>query len=222
MWIDQWFAAVPLSHTVPRSKKVWRRDSEKLKSWAVAPNPKFKAPGVRLLAGFSATGPRPAKLLFATRYKKLNQDSALELYTRVIIPALRRRFPGRGKFLVQQDGDRSLNAFSVVDRLKELGVTIAFRGGRTGPQAPARFCDFWPCETMWANRKIAVRKMIEKSKKWSKGVGTTCDAKTLKAWGAAVMGVVRRVPSSFLQRMHAGMFKRRLQLLKAKGGPIPK
>ena len=47
----------------------------------------------------------------------------------------------------------------------DLGVTVAFRGGRTGPQAPGRFCEFWPCETMWSDRKVAVRKMIEKSKK---------------------------------------------------------
>ena len=64
--------------------------------------------------------------------------------------------------------------------------------------------------------------MIEKSKKWSKGVGVTAKAPQLKAWGAAVLGVVRRVRSPYLQGLHDGMNKRRKQLIKAKGGPIGK
>ncbi len=223
LWVDQWFHAIPLSHTVPRSPKAWRRDKHKLKAWAVKPNPKFKAPGVRLLAGFSkGAGGRPAKLIFSTPYKKLNQTSAISLWKRVILPALKKHYPEKGAFLVQQDGDGALNANAVRDSLRAMGVTIAFRGGSTGPEAPARFCDFWPVETVWANRQTAVRKMIQKSKKWRKGVGLTATQKQLKAWGKSVLGVVRRVKGAFLQSLHDGMPKRIKMLRDAKGGPIKK
>ena len=222
LWIDQWWQAVPLEHKLPRSPKLWRLDSDKLKRWAVKPNPKFKGPGCRLLGGFSANGPRPAKMIFATPYTRLNQHTALTMWKKIIMPALKKHYPGRATFLVQQDGDRSLNANAVVNALSEMGVTIAFRGGASGPQAPARMCEFWPVETVWANRSTAVRKMVQKSKKWSKGFAGTVKKRTLKSWEAAVLGVVRRVGSSFLQALHDGMPKRLKRLLDAKGGPIGK
>ena len=43
-----------------------------------------------------------------------------------------------------------------------------------------------------------------------------------QAWQGAVLGVVRRVRSPYLQALHDGMNKRRKQLIKAKGGPIGK
>lgn len=223
LWIDQWFKAIPLQHTVPKSDQVWRLDKDKLKRWAVKPNPKFKAPGCKLLGGFSkGAGGRPATLIFCTPYKRLNQTSALSLWKRIILPALKKHYPGRQTFLVQQDGDGALNANAVRDALSAVGVTVAFRGGSTGPQAPARFCDFWPCETLWANRRVAVRKMIQKSKKWRKGVGVSARKLQLKAWENSVLGVVRRAKGTFLQSLHDGMPKRLKQLRDAKGGPIPK
>ena len=53
-------------------------------------------------------------------------------------------------------------------------------------------------------------------------VGVLATEKTSKAWEKSVLGVVRCVPSSFLQSLHDGLPKRVKQLLDAKGGPIAK
>ena len=64
--------------------------------------------------------------------------------------------------------------------------------------------------------------MVEKSKKWRSGVGTSARKRQLEAWGNSVLGVVRRVKGTFLQSLHNGMPKRLKQLRDAKGGPIAK
>jgi len=223
LWIDQWSHAIPLMHTVPKSEKVWRKDKDKLKVWAVKPNPKFRAPTAKLLGGFSkGVANRPAKLIFCTPYKRMSQTEALRIWKKVIMPALKKHYPNKRTFLVQQDGEGALNAAAVREQLSAMGVTVAFRGGNTGPQAPARFCDFWPCETIWANRKKAVRKTIQKSRKWSRGVGVSATEPEKRAWSKTVLGVVRRVKRPFLQSLHDGMPKRLRKLRDAKGGPIPK
>jgi hypothetical protein len=53
-------------------------------------------------------------------------------------------------------------------------------------------------------------------------VGVLAMEKTSKAWEKSVLGVVRCVPSCFLQSLHDGLPKRVKQLLDAKGGPIAK
>ena len=74
---------------------------------------------------------------------------------------------------MQQDGCTSLQKGA--DSCPE--IQIAFRGEAEGdPKAPGRLCDFWITEGVWANRKPVLIKVVQKSRKWRKGIGRTCSA----------------------------------------------
>lgn len=221
-WIDQWFVRIPLNHTVPRSAKCWRRDRDKYSNWATRPNPHYKAPGAKVLAGFAgANGPgHPAKVLFCARYDRMNEKTVTSIYRRFLMPALRRHYPGRTRFQIQQDGDRSQNARGLLALLGEWGVSVF--GANSVRKPPARSGDLWPCETMWALNKGRVTKRALLKRKWREGVGTNATAADLRAWEGVVVRVVRSTPSPFLQRLVSGMPGRILELLQKKGGPISK
>ena len=106
--------------------------------------------------------------------------------------------------------------------LADMGVTIAFRGGASGPRAPARLCELWPMESVWADRKEAQTKFTLRSTKWSKGVGVSCNKNSplLDDWAAAVLGVVRRVKTATVGGILRGLPNRVSALISAKGGPI--
>jgi hypothetical protein len=194
---------------------------QKHKPWAVRPNPKNKAPGAKVLAGFSVKK-KIGKLLFCAPYSKLNKERVCAIFKRSLIPGLKRFYPqGQKRFNVQQDGDRSLNAALVVQELRAKGVHFWQReGGKLTP--PARSGDLWPMETVWADVSRRLKARVLRSKTYSKGVGTSATAQQLDAWTAFVSNTVRSTNPNFLYKLHKGMPKRMDQCIERNGGPISK
>ena len=62
--------------------------------------------------------------------------------------------------------------FQVLDFLKSENVHVLFRGkGKTDPEAPSRFSEFFPIENLHGNVKKAIVKRVDSSRKWRNGVG---------------------------------------------------
>lgn len=223
LWIDQLPLSIPLNHTVPRTPKCWQTKGQRLAPHNVQFNPKFKAPKVNFLGGFSGKG-KKAKLIFFVEYKRMNTPTVLSMWRRWIFPGLKRHLPNRRNFLIQQDGCKILNSALVRSELHKLGVHIAWQDGN-GPGngiAPPRSPDFWPMETVWAIQKKKLVKEIRSSTKWKKGVGLSANAGKMRAWAKFSGNIIRRVSSKTLQKLHDGMPARLIELRKAKGGPLSK
>ena len=226
--MDQLFVPIPLRHTVPRSKKAWMDVKQRHLPHAVQASSKMKAPGAHVLAGFGARK-GVGKLLFCAPYTKLTGERVKEIYTRSLVPSLKRFYPGVSKFSVQQDGDKSLNATVVRTAMRDRGVTFWQRGGGRQLEPPANSGDLWPMETAWADARLRLKKKVWASKRWCKGVrgkpgtqGKHATQAELRAWVSFVVSTIKAAKPSFLARLAKGMPARIAQCIARKGAAIDK
>ncbi len=144
-----------------------------------------------------------------------------KIYRRSLFPALRRTFPRKRNFSVQQDGDKSLNACTVRSALHSLGVHFWER--ERGEDPPGDSGDLWPMETVWAWSQRRLIKKIQSSRKWRKGVKKkSATVKQLREWAEFCMRVVKSTKHSSIRALIDGMPKRFDHCIALKGGPIPK
>ena len=68
-------------------------------------------------------------------------------------------------------GARGLRA-QAVEILRKRGITRKFRGqSRREPKAPGAMCEFYPVETIHADRRRAIAEYARRTPRWRHGVG---------------------------------------------------
>lgn len=215
LWHDAKFFPMPLRHTPMRTPKVWRKPGQQLRSWAVRPNSRFKAPGAKILAGFGPASRRSpsSAVLYVHKYDRLTAHVAAQVFRSKIAPALRRKYGSRGKLLLQQDGDRCFWAASTRAALRSLRLEPV-----TG--LPPRSPDLWPMENVWANVCTRLQKHAQRTSLWRNGASV--NKRNLRNWAGLVRRTIRKTKPSFLRRLVAGMPARLKAVVKAKGWAIGK
>merc|ERR1719247_1384442 len=183
---DNFDVCQPIKSRVEQRARAWmgKSQKERLKPYNTAPPRQNKAPKAHMLPIIALKGGRrgKGKLLACPIYKRMNVQTAHDLFKKHLIPALKRHYRGKKKFVICFDGCKCMNNQDTVKPLlKKAGIEVAFRGqNKANPQAPGQLSDWYPIENVngWVKDKILVA--LNNSPKWRHGASVT--KANMEAW----------------------------------------
>ena len=214
VWIDNHTSEMPVVEK-PRSPpggKQWRKKSERNKNWALRSVPGFKAPSVKVCGGISPVA--GGKLLFLQEFKRFNAQTAVKIFEIRLLPALKKAFPRKKKFLIQIDGDGAFTSFQFLEFCKENGLEIY--------PHPSRSPDIAPIENVWNEAERRCSEAAFESRFWRKGA--LRNQKNLDKWAVLLKKQIRATAASknFVMKLINSMPDRIDKVIDLKGWKIPK
>ena len=211
VWIDCHTSEMPTVEKphVPKGGKQWRKRSDRLKSFAQASCPGYLVPSVKICGGISRA--RGGKLLFLREYQKFNAITAVRIFKNDLLPALRRNFPRKRKFLIQIDGDGAFKS--------DLFDAFCKENGLERYPHPSRSPDIAPIENLWNEAERRLSDAAFESRFWRRGASRAKD--NLARWAVLLKKHVRAAASkSFITDTLNRMPARIEKLIAAKGWRI--
>jgi hypothetical protein len=187
-----------------RTRGVYRKKGKSLRPGHVKPSPKLKqytgAKGI-LKAGGVGGG---KVLVWHTVEGRWGGDAAHHLYTKVVTPALKRRYPGKKSFCLLEDNDPTGNRSG-----KGLAAKAACK--LTTFEIPKRSPDLNVLDyAVWSEVEKRMRKQEQNFPEHKR--------ETRSEFEARLDATAKRLPASFINKSIANMKERCQKLYDAKGG----